>query len=189
MVAAKGIKSRKRKRVLSSSTQLSSHRRTMATAKAIKSHKSMRKQSSKAFSSQVSAFFAESHWKEIGLPSAKAARTAFWDDLRHVPTCRNALREFDRRTTLNARSSATMNMMSDLPDTMRTTATSEVVSAHLKSFARRGGPDTRNLRGVSSIHHYCRLCRADNISLVQYIDGDEVQKAAESIDQGSDKFK
>jgi hypothetical protein len=142
----------------------------MAVAKGVRLHKRKRKQISKTASSQASAFFAESHWKEIGLPSAKAARTLFWDGLHKVPTCRSALREFDRRTNLNARSYSIMDVRSTLPGTTDSITSSELGSAYLKGFARRGGPDIRILRGVSSIrfHNWC-VIGADNILSVQCI--------------------
>jgi hypothetical protein len=61
----------------------------------------------------------------------------FWDNLSRVPLCRRALREFDRRTVR--------------PVTPKLPVPS-VVKGDLKRFARHGGPDLRDIRGVSPVY-------------------------------------
>jgi hypothetical protein len=64
----------------------------------------------------------------------------FWDKLSRVPLCRRALREFDRRTIR--------------PITPQQRAKRDVEDSQVKQlqrFARRGGPDLRCIRGVSSV--------------------------------------
>jgi hypothetical protein len=123
----------------------------MTTAKAVPSCKRKRTETFEIPSSRVSPFFAAVPWREAGYPSAKAARTAFWDDLCEVPTCRSALREFDRRTVSKASSARTVDVLSTLPDTEEILPTLEVELPDLKRFARQGGPDKQDLRGVSSV--------------------------------------
>jgi hypothetical protein len=90
-------------------------------------------------------------------PSAKRQRlsrqsrsetpTEFWDNLSRVPLCRRALRELNRRA---------------VPPVAPTPRTERIVKSHpiirLKRFARRGGPDLRNIRGVSSINTVEKAC-------------------------------
>ena len=65
----------------------------------------------------------------------------FWDNLSRVPLCRRALREFDRRT---------VQPITPQPP-VRSILNGDLVK-QLKCFARHGGPDLRDIRGVSCIH-------------------------------------
>jgi hypothetical protein len=87
--------------------------------------------------------------KKEGYSSAKAARTVFWDKISKVPACRSALREFDRRKILSAKSTFIVDDSSGLTDAKRVRTGLEVDSTYLRRFAKRGGPDLRYLRGVS----------------------------------------
>ncbi|KAI9693848.1 MAG: hypothetical protein M1822_003119 [Bathelium mastoideum] len=66
---------------------------------------------------------------------------AFWNKLSHVPLCRRALREFDRRTT---RTTPTKR-----PDRVQLTAD---LTKRLKRFARRGGPDCQDIIAYPERH-------------------------------------
>jgi hypothetical protein len=63
----------------------------------------------------------------------------FWDKLSRVPLCLRALREFNRRA---------VQTIAPKPRPEREVKDSLV--KQLKRFALRGGPDLRNIRGVSS---------------------------------------
>lgn len=65
----------------------------------------------------------------------------YWDKLSRVPLCRRALREFNRRA---------VQPIALQPRTERDIEGS--LLQQLKRFARRGGPDLRRIRGVSSAH-------------------------------------
>ncbi len=65
----------------------------------------------------------------------------FWDKLSRVPLCRRALREFDRR--------AIRPIAPQKQCAKRDVEDSQV--KQLQRFARRGGPDLRSIRGVSSV--------------------------------------
>jgi hypothetical protein len=90
-------------------------------------------------------------------PSAKRQRTSrqsrsrtppeFWDNLSRVPLCRRALREFNRRAVQLAASKQRAERVIE-GDLFK----------QLKRFARRGGPDLRNIRGVSSVNAVGRSC-------------------------------
>jgi hypothetical protein len=62
----------------------------------------------------------------------------FWDNLSRVPLCRRALREFNRRTTEPV-----------APEPPVLSVLKDDLVKQLKRFARRGGPNLRNIRGVS----------------------------------------
>lgn len=70
--------------------------------------------------------------------SSHSDAASFWDILSRVWLTSRALREFDRRTELQA--TPTSNDPHCKP---------HVDAAQLKRFARRGGPDLSDLRGVS----------------------------------------
>ena len=65
----------------------------------------------------------------------------FWDNLSRVPLCHRALREFDRRT---------VQPVAPKPP-KRSVLKGDLVK-QLKRFARHGGPNLRDIRGVSSIN-------------------------------------
>ena len=67
--------------------------------------------------------------------------TSFWDNLSRQWLTPRALREFDRRTAPPA-----TPLPPDLPDLKR-----EDYSAHLKRFARHGGPSLGDIRAVRLI--------------------------------------
>ena len=104
----------------------------------------------------------EPPWKRAGFRSAEEANTAFWDNLSRVPLCPPALRELDRRNWLSIGSAAKSIARSAGPTTRSATRRTALVNvlgpqkstvledraAQLKRFARRGGPDLHDLRGV-----------------------------------------
>ena len=104
----------------------------------------------------------EPPWKRGGFQSAEAANIAFWDDLSRVPLCPPALREFNRRNSLViestakvvARSTTKLHTRSaprrafQVDELGRQSTVSGTRAAQLKRFARRGGPDLHDLRGV-----------------------------------------
>jgi hypothetical protein len=65
----------------------------------------------------------------------------FWDNISRVPLCRRALREFNRQ--------AIRPIAPQQRCTKRDVEDSRV--EQLQRFARRGGPDLRSIRGVSSV--------------------------------------
>ena len=79
-------------------------------------------------------------------PAAKRQKQSrrppeFWDNLSQVPLCHGALREFNRRTVR--------------PTTHKPPVQSvlkEDLVKQLKRFARHGGPDLRDIRGVGSLY-------------------------------------
>ena len=72
-------------------------------------------------------------------PSRSTTPPEFWDKLSRVPLCRRALREFNRRAIQPTAPKPRLER--DIKDSL---------VKQLKRFARRGGPDLRNIRGVSS---------------------------------------
>ena len=73
-------------------------------------------------------------------PSRSKTPLEFWDKLSLVPLCRRALREFNRQEVR--------------PITPQQRAKRDVEDGQVKQlqrFARRGGPDLRSIRGVSSV--------------------------------------
>ena len=93
---------------------------------------------------------------------AEEANTAFWDNLSRVPLCPPALKELDRRNWLSVRPTS-KSVVRSAPRTARSatrraaqvdvlgrqrTTVLEDRAAQLKRFARRGGPDLHDLRGV-----------------------------------------
>ena len=101
-------------------------------------------------------------WKRAGFRSAEEANTAFWDNVSKVPLFPGALKEFDRRNSLAVGSSIKSAPRSTRRSTRSTARRAALVdqlvcqnssasgdcAAQLKRFARRGGPDLHNLRGV-----------------------------------------
>lgn len=103
----------------------------------------------------------ESQWKRAKFCSAQEARTAFWDNLSKVPLCPSALRELDRRNWLSSQSTSKSTPISTKRITRSATRATEIDqldyqrsaalkdrTPQLKRFARRGGPNLRDLRGV-----------------------------------------
>lgn len=72
-------------------------------------------------------------------PSRSRPPPAFWDKLSRVPLCRRALREFNRRAAQPI-----------VPKPRLERDINGSLVKQLKRFSRRGGPDLRNIRGVSS---------------------------------------
>jgi hypothetical protein len=68
------------------------------------------------------------------------ANIAFWDNLSKVTLFPHSLKEFDRRNPPPVRPAA-------LAGSLDSTSL-KGCSAQLKRFARRGGPDLRDIRGV-----------------------------------------
>ena len=100
-------------------------------------------------------------WKRAGFQSAEQATTAFWDNLPKVPLCPSALREFDRRNWPPWEPSSESISRSTNPTTSSITRRAiqaiqlgesstifEDSAAQLKGFARRGGLNLHDLRGV-----------------------------------------
>lgn len=82
-------------------------------------------------------------WKRGGFRSAEEANIAFWDNLSKVALFPHSLKEFDRRNPPLVRPAAFVGSLDS--------TSLEGCSAQLKLFARRGGPDLRDLRGVCMI--------------------------------------
>jgi hypothetical protein len=80
----------------------------------------------------------------------------FWDNLSQVPLCRGALREFDRRTV---RPIATHKPL------VRSALKEDLVK-QLKRYARHGGPDLRDIRGVGRVYDNSMLWR---ITLIPFL--------------------
>lgn len=104
----------------------------------------------------------EPQWKRAGFRSAEEANTAFWDNLSTVPLFPRALKELDRRNWLSVGPTTKSVARSAGPTTRPATRRAAQVNqlgrqrstvledraAQLKRFARRGGPDLHDLRGV-----------------------------------------
>jgi hypothetical protein len=65
----------------------------------------------------------------------------FWDNLSRVPLCHRALREFNRRAVRRA-----------APKPLVWSVVERDLIKQLKRFARHGGPDLQDIRGVGSVH-------------------------------------
>ena len=78
--------------------------------------------------------------------SRQEANTAFWDSLSRVHLTRSALKELDRRNQLHAGPRQTATVVR--PDLSRT---QPHFASRLKRFARHGGLDLTDLRGVRLI--------------------------------------
>ena len=65
----------------------------------------------------------------------------FWDNLSQVPLCRRALREFNRRTNRPV-----------APKPLVRSVLNEDLTKQLKRFAWHGGPNLRDIRGVSRMY-------------------------------------
>ncbi len=104
-------------------------------------------------------------WKRAGFRSAEEAKITFWDNLTTVPLCPSALREFDRRYRVSVgpaskrvtgstgrpagrvtRSAA--RRAAEVNPAVRQSIVLQERAAQLKHFAKRGGSDLHNLRGV-----------------------------------------
>lgn len=97
----------------------------------------------------------EPQWKRAGFRSAQEARTAFWDNLPKAPLCPSALRELDRRNWLSTQPTSKSTPTSTKRIKRSATRAAKVEQLALKDrapqlerFARRGGPDLRDLMGV-----------------------------------------
>ena len=65
----------------------------------------------------------------------------FWDNLSQVPLCRRALREFNRRA-----------VRPTIPKPRGRSVLKGDLVEQLKRFARHGGPDLHDIRGVSLVY-------------------------------------
>lgn len=85
-------------------------------------------------------------WKRVKRPfeSQRKAITAFWDSLSKVSLTQHALKEHNRRNRLAA------NLVTPAPE-RRPDSSKGVGADCIKRFARHGGPDLSDLRGVSMI--------------------------------------
>lgn len=84
-------------------------------------------------------------WKRVRRPfeSQQKAITAFWDSLSQVSLTRHALKEHNRRN----RSAAELYT----PAPEKPSDLGKGVGDHIKRFARHGGPNLGDLRGVSMV--------------------------------------
>lgn len=86
-------------------------------------------------------------WKRAKKPfqSRQEANTAYWDSLSKLWFTRRALKELNRRNRQAANPTSIRR-----PDWSGERATLGNSSSQIKRFARHGGPDLRDLRGVNS---------------------------------------
>lgn len=98
--------------------------------------------------STVTATSPQPPWKRAKRPfeSRQEANTAYWGSLSKLWFTRRALKELNRR---NRQAANCVNIRR--PDRSGEPATLENYSSQLKRFARQGGPDLRDLRGVNSV--------------------------------------
>jgi len=84
-------------------------------------------------------------WKRVKRPfeSQQKAITAFWDSLSHVSLTRHALKEHNRRNR------SAVGLDTPAPENPSDSGTG--ACDHIKRFARHGGPDLGDLRGVSMV--------------------------------------
>lgn len=97
--------------------------------------------------STIAATSPQPPWKRVKKPfeSRQQANRAYWDSLSKLWFTRRALKELNRR---NRQAANPVNIRR--PDPSGEPATLENYSSQLKRFARQGGPDLRDLRGVKS---------------------------------------
>ena len=88
-------------------------------------------------------------WKRP-FQSRQEASTAYWDSLSKLWLTRRALKELHRRNRQTA--SPVRTGIIRRPDRSREPAALEDCPSQLKRFARLGGPDLRDLRGVNSAY-------------------------------------
>lgn len=88
-------------------------------------------------------------WKRAKRPfqSRQEANTTYWDSLSKLWFTRRGLKELDRRNRQTA--SPVRTGSTRRPNRSGEPAALENCSSQLKRFARQGGPDLRDLRGVS----------------------------------------
>ncbi len=92
-----------------------------------------------------------------------AARAKYWDTLSKVWLTPRALREFDRRNALQSREQKCTTILELWPQGSSSVAISQLSAASLKDlklFARRGGPNLKDLRNVSQANEPMRLRNA-----------------------------
>ena len=82
--------------------------------------------------------------------SRQEANTVYWDLLSKLWLTRRALKELNRRNRQTA--SPIRTGIIRRPDWSRELAALEDCSSQLKRFARQGGPDLRDFRGVNLAH-------------------------------------
>ena len=89
-------------------------------------------------------------WERAKRPfqSRQEANTAYWDSLSKLWLTRRALKELNRQNRQTA--SPVRTGIIRRPDRSGEPAALEDCSSQLKRFARQGGPDLRDLRGVNS---------------------------------------
>jgi len=96
-------------------------------------------------------------WKRVKRPfqSRQEANAAYWDSLSKLSLTRRALKEFDRRNRRTARPAGTAHESGS--HLSRDPPALKDCSNQIKRFARHGGPDLRDLRGVSLAQVMSRL--------------------------------
>ncbi len=87
-------------------------------------------------------------------PSQQETNTAYWDSLSKLWLTRRALNELNRRNRQKA--SPVRTTAARRADVGGETDSLKNLSKHLKRFARHGGPDLRDLRGVSLVRETSR---------------------------------
>lgn len=91
-------------------------------------------------------------WKRAknAFQSRQEANTTYWDSLSKLWLTKRALKELNRRNRQTV--SPVRSGIIRRPDRSGESAALENCSSQVKRFARQGGPDLRDLRGVNSAH-------------------------------------
>ena len=115
--------------------------------------------------STIAATLPQPPWKRAKRPfqSRQEADTTYWDSLSRLWFTRRALKELNRRNRQTA-SPVRIGSIRRL-DRSGEPAALENCSSQLKRFARQGGPDLRDLRGVSFAE---TMSRPSLICSIQY---------------------
>lgn len=99
--------------------------------------------------STIAATSPQPPWKRAKRPfqSRQEADTKYWDSLSEIPVTRRAVKQLNQRNRQKA--SLVRTGLIRRPDRSGEPAALKNCPPQLKRFARHGGPDLRDLRGVS----------------------------------------